>query len=140
MSIDVQVSVLVDGTLSDHLPISLHLNGPFPEEKKQAAPKFKFVQKWKLDHTEIQYYQQVCDSILEKVKVPFPLLMLICNLRVAEQKLLLNIYFASICHALRCAESAAIPSRKIRANTEIRRWSSNSNLTRSAKFLVSPMV
>lgn len=131
------VSVLMGGTLSDHLPISLSFACPFSEVKKSAAPKLKVVQDWKLDDAAIQQYQQVCNSILEKIQVPFPLLMSNSDIPVEEQKLLLNIYSASICHALRCAESAAVPSRKVRVNTEIRGWSANLNLTeacQTAKF------
>jgi hypothetical protein len=62
-------------------------------------------------------YQHTCDEILNKVKVPYQLLV-----HSVQDLITLNIYCAEICHAIKTAEKLAVPCRKDRFGSQKPGW------------------
>ena len=76
----------------------------------------------------VPLFQATCDHVLSKIKVPFHLLQTNTGLSNSELRLQINTYCEEIIHALKCADKAAIPVKKVRSNTEKSSWSNNTSL------------
>ena len=115
---------------SDHLPIS----NVFCVTNKPTQPDEchrKWVVKSEWGKADSALFKSVYDNILEKIKVPFQLLQQGSPVPDNEKQILLNNYCAEITHALRCAEKAAVPTRKVRIGSENPQWSQNVQLSES---------
>ena len=122
-----QATVLREGYYSDHLPICATIECNV-ESKIPQEGKWFYVQEW--SHVDRQLFMSECDTLLNKIKVPFHLLSSECRSYISEYEIeiQLTIYLAEINHALRCAEKCAVPSRRVRKKTEITDWSKNQSL------------
>ena len=83
-------------------------------------------QEW--EKIDIPSYPSVCDNILSKIKVPYPLLRPRSGLSQAFMQLSLTTYCSEIMHALRVAETAIVSTRKVRIGSEISKWNENPEL------------
>ena len=108
------VHVDSEHTASDHL--GLKFNVPFSHDVKPKRPDYTERREWK--KINLSLYQSTCDEILDKIKVLSQLLVHGC-----DDKITLNTYCSEITHALKRAESAAVPSAIIRKGTSKRGWS-----------------
>ena len=120
-----QVKVLSSTYTSDHFPITVKV------KISAAAPTAKipvwFVkEEW--EKTDASSFQSVCDTILRKIKIPFILLQKSADISRDDARVLMDIYCALICHAIKCGIKAAVPTVKIRRGTRIQGWSRNSEL------------
>ena len=139
-SINLQVSpvhVVTDFQLSDHLPISASIycsSAQSTPTTQPHQPHAQFYRDW--ENIQDDLFAAVTNSVLHKIHVPFQLLMENPQVDANEIRMLLDIYLAQICHALRCAEKASIPLKRIRRGVT-KHWSSNPSLVeawRKSKF------
>lgn len=140
-------SVRVSGTTftSDHFSIELQITPPatqseHPHQNNAAKTTKKWTQIRDWNNVNTSVYTQVSDEILAKIKIPFNLLIQSRRIEPKEARLELDIYAAQITHALRSAEEAAVPIKKIKTGTQVSGWSQNAGLVNAcnqAKFWLS---
>ena len=122
--------------ISDHLPVSCSFDTTIqPSIGLSKVRKWRKKSDWK--KINIDVYQSVCDEIMGRIKVPYHLLQANPSLETTEKQIDLNVYCMEIIHALRVAESAAVPQRKVRIGTEVPRWKENpllAQLCHASKF------
>ena len=118
------VQVGLDGMYSDHLPLSVTI--PCTVNTYPPKPKPKLGSDW--EKVSCPLFQQKCDEVLGKIKIPFHLLQWNADLPDSEIRLQLNLYFAEICHTLKIAESQAVPSVELRRTSRVKGWAQNSDL------------
>ena len=131
--------------VSDHLPVAntFIINDLLNNAPNDAPKEKKWFQKTEWQKANLAMFRSVCDGILEKIKVPFQLLLQSSPIACDEKQILLNIYCSEITHALRCAEKTAVPIRKVRIGSEVPGWSENPalvNACRQAKMWYSVWI
>ena len=109
-------SVQVD---SDHVVsdlLGLNFRVPFsPTSIRNTGGMFYTKTEWRKINCEV--YVETCDNILNKIKVPFHLLM-----HGTKDPTALDIYCSEIIHAMKVAESAAEPKCRLRKGTRRPGW------------------
>ena len=63
---------------------------------------------------DLTSYSWAQDSILTKTKIPFQFLQQNADILASEKQILLKTYCSELTQAMRCAEVAAVPKRKVR--------------------------
>jgi exonuclease III len=122
-------------SVSDHFPITCSFEIAVPEISYPRKRKWYFKSEW--NKVNPSAYSSVLDSVLAKIKIPVQLLQQNAKISVSEKQILLNIYCSELTHAMRCAETAAVPKRKVRVGSEVPKWSLNPELAHaceSSKF------
>ena len=121
---------------ADIIPIEAYAN--------VCIPKAKSSSKWHgmkdCSKADFPLYRAVLDTTLQKIGVPFSLLLANVQRNIEETKIQVNALCTEITHALLTAEKAAIPVRNIREGSEIPRFSKNQELVKAcqdAKFWFS---
>jgi hypothetical protein len=119
------VKVLSSTYTSDHFPIAFNVKIPaaVPTAK---IPVWFVKEQW--EKTGALSFQSVCDTILRKIKIPFILLQKSAVISRDDARVIMDIYCALICHAIKCGIKAAILRVKIRRGMRIQGWSRNSEL------------
>ena len=131
-------SSMIETQGKSHVDLSVCTSDHFPiinSFKIIKAANAGYTKKWitREDWNKIDpiLYQAMLDNILDKIKVPFQLLQQSVHIPDKERQVLLNIYCSEITHALLCAETAAVPTRKVKVGTEIPKWSQNPVLSKA---------
>ena len=122
-----EVLVLPNSFTSDHFPVQCIISRP--TSFSAANNSSIFTQRWhevpvwrKIDKEK---FQDSCDLVLSKIRVPFDLLMKFSHRDERDARLRLNIYYAELTHALLFAESQGVPKSRARQKTQEKGWSSN---------------
>jgi len=140
----VEVGVSDSSFTSDHFPLFFSARfddvGPsfIPFAKKRSV---FYISDW--DRASSDLFQNACNDILAKIRVPFDLLMRSSKQNMRDSRIRLNLYCSELTHALSLAEKSAVPIRRVKSGTEEPGWSTNSNLRNacfSAKFWLSVWI
>lgn len=120
-------------SVSDHLPISNTFQVGSSNQSTPLRSHNRWIWKQEWEKIDVPTYHFVSNNILSKIKVPYFLLQTSSGLSQADKQLSLNTYCYEIVHALRIAESRAVPTRKMRIGTEIPKWNENPELSEACR-------
>ena len=117
------VTVCTDDPISDHAGISFHLHSA-QSTNNACSRRWVYKQNWQ--KCNIALYIATVASVLSCIKVPFHLLCTGPSNMAASIEL--NTYYHQVTHALKAAESKAVPTRRVKIGTEKPMWSESIEL------------